>query len=157
MPVRTNTTSQLTTLNTNQIKMKLTQKLKDELWWMIISVDYDYSRISIADHELNDDTLTLWLEDKHDFKNSLDECLQLDMSVKQFSKIIKAENLNSYEGTKTHPNKQFLYKTRIQINEALKWYREDAALIEQQWAREALLRNVLTYLVETEAVGEKEW
>jgi hypothetical protein len=70
--------------------MKLAQKLKDELWWMIISVDYDYSRIGIADHELNDDILTLWLEDKHDFKNSLDECLQLDMSVKQFAKIIKA-------------------------------------------------------------------
>jgi hypothetical protein len=45
------------------IKMiKLTQKLKDQLWWMIISVDYDYSRITVADHELNTDTLTLWLE-----------------------------------------------------------------------------------------------
>lgn len=60
---------------------------------MIISVDYDYSRIGIADHELNEDTLTLWLEDKHDFKNSLGECPQFDMSVKQFAKIIKAENL----------------------------------------------------------------
>jgi hypothetical protein len=28
--------------------IKITQKLKDKLWWMIISVDYDYSRISVG-------------------------------------------------------------------------------------------------------------
>ena len=33
--------------------IKLNQKLKDALWWLVISVDYDYSRISIADHEIN--------------------------------------------------------------------------------------------------------
>ncbi|MBD1394587.1 hypothetical protein [Mucilaginibacter glaciei] len=137
--------------------MKLTQKLKDQLWWMIISVDYDYSRICIAEHELNEDTFSLWLEDKQDFKNSLDECLLLDISLKQFAKIIKTEGLNSYEGTKVHPTKNFAYKTRIQINEAINWYREDASLTEQQWAREAVLRNVLTYLVETEAATEQEW
>lgn len=82
--------------------IKLNQKLKDELWWLVISVDYDYSRISIAEHEINGDMLTLWLEDKQDFKNSLDECLQLDISLKNFAKIIRAENLNSYEGTKLH-------------------------------------------------------
>jgi hypothetical protein len=130
--------------------MKLSQKLKDQLWWMIISVDYDYSRISIAEHELSEDTLTLWLEDKHDFKNSLDECLQLDLTAKQFAGIIKTENLNSYEGTQLHPNKQFVYKTRVQVNEAMKWYREDASPVEQLWAREDALRTVLTYLVENE-------
>ncbi|MFD2145493.1 hypothetical protein [Mucilaginibacter antarcticus] len=130
--------------------IKLTQKLKDKLWWMIISVDYDYSRISVADHELNGETLTLWLEDKHDFKNSLEECLQLDITTKQFAKIIRAENLNSYEGTKMHPKKNFVYKTRIEINEPLCWYQEDASLTEQQWAREAVVRTILTQLVETE-------
>ena len=134
--------------------MKLTQKLKDELWWMIISVDYDYSRICIADHDLGDETLTLWLEDKHDFKNSLDECLQLDVPVKQFAKLIKAENLNSYEGNKLHPNKQYVYKTRIEINTPIKWYCEDAAPIEQTWAREAMLKSILTQLVETETAGD---
>ena len=130
--------------------IKLNQKLKDELWWLVISVDYDYSRICIADHEINGEILTLWLEDKQDFKNSLDECLQLDISLKQFAKMIKTENLNSYEGTKMHPKGNFVYKTRIEINEALKWYREDASDIEQQWAREAALKNVLTQLVESE-------
>jgi len=130
--------------------IKLSQKLKNQIWWLIITVDYDYSRISIAEHEINGDTLTLWLEDKQDFKNSLDECLQLDLPLKQFARIIKAENMNSYEGTKLHPNKSFAYRTRIEINEAIKWYQEDASLTEQQWARETLLKSILTQLVETE-------
>ncbi len=136
--------------------IKISQKLKDKLWWLIISVDYDYSRITIADHELNEDALTLWLEDKQDFKNSLDECLQIDIPLKQFGKVIKAENLNSYEGTKLHSTKNFVYKTRIEINEPVCWYAEDAALIEQQWAREAVLRLLLTQLVESE-VASNEW
>ena len=133
--------------------IKIAQKLKDQLWWLIISVDYDYSRIAIADHELTDETLTLWLEDKHDFKNSLDECLQVDIKAREFAKIIKGENLNSYEGSKMHPTKNFVYKVRIEINAPLKWYQDDAAIIEQQWAREAVLKTMLTQLVETEAAG----
>jgi hypothetical protein len=48
--------------------IKLNQKLKDALWWLLISVDYDYSRISIADHDIDGDVMTLWLEDKQDLK-----------------------------------------------------------------------------------------
>jgi hypothetical protein len=137
--------------------IKLNQKLKDELWWLVISVDYDYSRISIADHEINGDMLSLWLEDKHDFKNSLDECLLLDVSLKNFAKMIKTENLNSYEGTQIHPKANYAYKTRIEINEPIKWYREDASATEQEWAREAALKNVLTQLVESEVYdGSRE-
>jgi hypothetical protein len=136
--------------------MKISQKLKDQLWWMIISVDYDYSRICIADHDLTDETLTLWLEDKQDFKNSLDECLQLDIKARDFAKIIKGENLNSYEGSKMHPTKNFVYKARIEINTPIKWYQEDASINEQQWAREATLKAILTQLVETEAARDYE-
>jgi hypothetical protein len=137
--------------------IKISQKLKDQLWWMIISVDYDYSRITVADHELNEDILTLWLEDKQDFKNSLDECLQVDVNIKQFAKVIRAENLNSYEGTKMHPKKNFIYKTRIEINDPVRWYLEDASLIEQQWAREAVVKLMLTQLVENEVAESISW
>jgi hypothetical protein len=137
--------------------IKISQKLKDQLWWLVISVDYDYSRITIADHDLNDDTLILWLEDKQDFKNSLDECLQLNVSAKQFAKLIKAENFNSYEGSKMHPTKNFVYKTRVEVNEPIAWYLDDATVIEQQWAREAILKLLLTQLVETEARGGETW
>jgi hypothetical protein len=137
--------------------IKIPQKLKDQLWWLVIAVDYDYSRITIAEHELNEDALTLWLEDKHDFKNSLAECLQVDIAVKQFAKLIKVENMNSYEGSRLHPKKNFVYKARIDINEPIAWYVDDASLIEQQWAREAVLRSLLTQLVETEARGAEMW
>ena len=137
--------------------IKIAQKLKDKLWWMIISVDYDYSRISVADHEMNDGILTLWLEDKQDFKNSLEECLQLDIPAKQFAKVIRNEKLNSYEGTKIHPKKGFIYKTQIEINEPNRWYREDASLVEQQWAREAVVKTILTQLVENEVAETIDW
>jgi hypothetical protein len=136
--------------------IKIPQKHKDQLWWLIITVDYDYSRITIADHEINGDALTLWLEDKHDFKNSLEECLQLDFSLKQFAKIIRTENLNSYEGSRMHPKKNFVYKARIEINEPIRWYQEDASPVEQQWAREAMLKTLLTQLVETEVFDGSE-
>ena len=137
--------------------IKIAQKLKDKLWWMIISVDYDYSRISVADHEMNDGTLTLWLEDKQDFKNSLEECLQLDIPARQFAKVIRNEKLNSYEGTKIHPKKGFIYQTQIEINEPVRWYREDASLVEQQWAREAVVKTILTQLVENEVAETIDW
>ncbi|SDE90077.1 hypothetical protein SAMN05216464_110239 [Mucilaginibacter pineti] len=143
-------------LTNKQNMIKITQKLKNQLWRLIIAVDYDYSRIAIADHELNDEILTLWLEDKQDFKNSLDECLQLDIKATEFARLIKTENLNSYEGNKMHPTKNFVYKARIEINAPLKWYQDDAAIIEQQWAREAMLKAILTQLVETEAAGSYE-
>jgi hypothetical protein len=140
-----------------QIMIRINQKLKDKLWWLVISVDYDYSRICIADHDMNGDTLTLWLEDKQDFKNSLDDCLQLEIPAKKFARLIKDENLNTYEGSKMHPSKNYVYKTRIEINEALAWYNDDATLAEQVWAREAVLKQLFTQLIENEARGLEEW
>lgn len=132
--------------------IKISQKLKDKLWWLIISVDYDYSRITIADHDLTEDTLTLWLEDKQDFKNTLDECLQVDIPAKQFAKIIKDENLNSYAGSKMHHSKNYVYKARIEINSPIRWYLDDATLAEQQWARNATLKLLLTQLIESQTL-----
>jgi len=130
--------------------LNIPQKTKDAIWWLIISVDYNYSRIGIADHEIGEETLTLWLEDKQDFKNTLEECLELNIPFRQLAKVIRAEGMNSYEGTKMHPKKGFLYKTRIEINEPIRWYKEDASATEQQWVREAVVKTILTRLVENE-------
>jgi hypothetical protein len=129
-------------------------KTRNELWWLVINVDYTYSRIAVADHELNGQTLTLWLEDKQDYKNCLDECLQLHIPVKEFARLIKTEGLNSYEGMRMHPKKKYLYTTRVAINEPMHWYQYDATPTEQQWAREALLKSILTQLVETETYAQ---
>ena len=130
--------------------IKLNQKTRNQLWWLIISVDYTYSRIAIADHEINGQTLTLWLEDKQDYKNTLDECLQLHIPFSHLTKLIKAEKMNSYAGTRMHPTKKYVYTTQIAINSPMKWYLNDASPVEQQWAREGLLKSILTQLVETE-------
>ncbi|SEN56159.1 hypothetical protein SAMN05192574_103523 [Mucilaginibacter gossypiicola] len=137
--------------------IKISQKLKSQLWWLIISVDYDYSRITVAEHELTDEVLTLWLEDKQDYKNSIDECLQVDIRIRDMARIIKAENLNSYEGTKLHPTKNFAYKARIEINTPVQWYKDDASVLEQQWAREAILKTLLTQLVEAGAASDYDY
>lgn len=137
------------------IMIKIPHKLKNQLWWLIISVDFDYSRIAIADHEINGDILTLWLEDKQDFKNSLDECLQADIQLKQFAKLIKTEGLNSYDSIAVHPSKNFSYACRVSINEPIRWYQQDASPTEQTWAREAMLKAILTQLVETEVYADK--
>lgn len=134
--------------------IKIPHKLKTELWWLIISVDFDYSRIAIADHEINGEVLTFWLEDKQNYKNSLDECLQADIHLKQFARLIKAEGLNSYEGTCTHANGNSSYRTRVAINDPINWYKDDASSAEQTWAREAMLKAILTQLVETEIYAE---
>lgn len=128
----------------------LTKTTKNELWWLIISVDYHYSRIAIADYEINSSHIILWLEDKQDYKNTLDECLQLCIPLKCFTSLIRTEQLNSYETTKMHARKKFLYTSRIEINKPLAWYQQDATPNEQRWAREILLKSILTYLIESE-------
>ncbi len=129
---------------------KLSPQTKQDLWWLIISVDYHYHRIAIADYEFTGTHLTLWLEDKQDYKNSLDECLELHISLRNFAALIRTEKLNTYEATCMHPDKQFLYAATIEINKPLKWYQQDATAVEQRWAREAALKAVLTQLIENE-------
>ena len=56
-----------------------------------------------------------------------------------------------------HPKANYVYKTRIEINEKpIKWYREDASATEQAWAREAALKKRKpTQLVESEVYDER--
>ena len=130
--------------------MKLGQKIKNELWWLIISVDYDYSRLTIADHDLTISELILYVEDKNDFKNTLDECLQLAIPVKDFKKFIVDNNFNSYEKSVMHPKKKYMYNSRVEISSPLDWYNNDASLSEQQWVREGLLKMIVEDLVGSE-------
>jgi len=40
------------------------------------------------------------------------------------------------------------------INGSIKWYQEDASPVEQQWAREAMLKTLLTQLIENDIYEE---
>ncbi len=125
-------------------------QVKNELWWLIISVDYHYTRIAIADYEFTASHLILWLEDKQDYKNTLDECLQLQIPLRAFARLIKDEHFNTYESIVMHPEKKFLYPAKVEINRPMIWYNHDATPTEQRWVREAILKKILTHLVETE-------
>lgn len=131
--------------------MNIPQDTQDRLWWLIIEVDYDTSRIVIGEHEISDQCLTLYLEDKNDFKNHIDDCVKVEIQMDDFKKIIKDGGFNSYDGTKMHPKKKFVYKTRIQINEPLAWYNDDATIVEQGWVRDAALRELLQHLLTSNA------
>ena len=137
--------------------MTLNSKQKSQLWWLIISCDYDYDRIIIADHDLDDGNLTLWLEDKHDFKNSLDECLEIIVPVKEFAKFIKTENLNSNEEEVIDGRSGKLRLAYVEIDTPVTWYNSIASLSEQQQAREVLLKKLLTILVENDLPATDEF
>ena len=92
------------------------------------------------------------MEDVQRQHRTLDECLQVDIPVKQFARIIKDENLNSYVGSKMHHSKNYVYKARIEINSPIQWYLDDATLAEQQWARETTLKLLLTQLIESQTL-----
>jgi hypothetical protein len=137
----------------NKVAINLNHKEKSQLWQLIISVDFDYSRITIAEHELEDNSIVLYLEDKEDFKNTLDECVCLNIPLKNFARVIKAEGLNSYEATKLHASKKYTYTERVEIAPPIKWYEREATTTERAWAREALLKAVMTHLVESEVAS----
>ncbi len=115
-----------------------------------MAVDFHYSRIAIAEHELTADHLTIWLEDKQDYKNTLDECLQLSLPLRSFAKFIRQEGFNSYETLVMHPDKKFVYPALLEISKPLTWYRHDATAFERQCVREALVKALLTQLIENE-------
>lgn len=100
--------------------IQLTQKTKDAIWCLVISVDYNYSRITIPEHKICADKPTPWLEDKHDIKEIKDQCLHLDICLEQYAGMIRDDNLNSYESAKMHPKGTFMYKTGIEITEPIR-------------------------------------
>lgn len=118
------------------------KETKDELFSLVTSADFDLKRIVIADYEIDDHCLTLYLEDKNDFKETFDQCVQLNISIEEFGAFIKRNEYNSYAGTNVH-SKGFIYPTRIEINQPIKFYREDATSQHQEWMREELVEEIL--------------
>jgi hypothetical protein len=108
------------------VNIRLNQKTRNSLWWLIISVDYNYSRIRIEEHELTTEGITLWLEDTEDFKDTIDECLEIFIPLPAFASFIRTNKFNSYRTQRMHPEKKFLYDIDVEINSPLRWYEQDA-------------------------------
>jgi hypothetical protein len=120
----------------------LSKEVTEQILWLIISVNYDYSRIVIAEHEFNDQALTLYLEDKQDFKNTVDECLNITVPIAEFEAFIEKGNYNKYEGRKQSESGR-PYNGLITVSEPFEWYCNDATQYQQRTVREALVEAIL--------------
>jgi hypothetical protein len=118
------------------------QRTNMSLLSLFCAANFDPNRIHIADHDLSDHFLTLYLEDKNNIKSTLDETLMFKLPISKFEEIILAEELNSYEGI-LYSEHGRPYDGRIMINEPIKWFTQDATAGEQSEALEIVKGHIL--------------
>lgn len=128
-----------------KVAHKAPQQTTSGLLMLLLSANFEKRRIVIAEHELSDNFLTLYLEDRQDFKENLEDTLMYKLPVSTFAEIIKSENLNSYPGVKYTESGRG-YDAQIEINAPIKWYEQDANPYQQKIAREAALAHILKSL-----------
>jgi hypothetical protein len=123
------------------ILTKELQKTNISLLSLYCSVNFDKDRVVIADHELSENFLTLYLEDKNSPATEIDESLMYKLPISKFAEIIESNDLNSYEGTLyTHHGRP--YEGRVIINHPIRWFNQDASLDDQKYALD-LVKNCL--------------
>lgn len=121
-------------------------KIKEEIFDLLVSTDFDVKRIVIADQELTDAALVLRIEDKENPKGRLDECIELPIAINELIAFISKNNHNTYEWfSKSRGGRMF--KDRVMINEPLAFYIQDASVVHQGWIREEILEELLKELL----------
>lgn len=124
----------------------LNKETQTKLSWLLLSVFYDYDRIIIAEHEINDQELTLFLEDKQDFKSDLSECLEVKISCDEFASFIEKGNHNKYAGISYSKNGR-AFDGLIVVDEPLKWYHNDATTFQRKTVLEDLVEQIIKQVV----------
>lgn len=125
------------------MKFTISQELTTNLVELLMDCDYDFSRVSIAEKEYNDEGLTLYLEDQYNHKPSFNDCVIVTISLDEFEQFITLNKINTYKGTKELENGKIL-SSEIKINEPLAWYENDAT----EYQRENVCEDVLKFLLE---------
>ncbi|WP_183567410.1 hypothetical protein [Mucilaginibacter sp. SP1R1] len=118
------------------------QKTNISLLSLLCSANFDKSRIIIADYELSENFLTLYLEDKKYPASDLADALMYKLPVSKFAQIIEVNQLNSYSGTKYSTSGR-AYADRIVIAEPINWFKQDTDSLEQQFALEVVKNQLL--------------
>ncbi|WP_114937527.1 hypothetical protein [Mucilaginibacter endophyticus] len=118
------------------------QRTNMSLLSLFCAANLDPKRIQIADLDLSECFLTLYLEDAQDIKATLDETLMFKLPVSKFAEIISAEGFNSYEGTRFSESGR-AYTDRIVIAESIQWFKQDATPEEQQRVLESVKAIIL--------------
>jgi hypothetical protein len=122
------------------------QRTNISLLSLYASVNFKADRINIAEWELSDNFLTLYLEDKQEPVADLSEALLFKLPVSRFAEIIEANNFNSYEGTLfTHSGR--MYEGRIVIDTPIRWFERDADTYQQKDTLEVVKGCLLKSLV----------
>ena len=127
---------------TLKVAHKALQSTNSGLLQLLMAANFDKKRIVIADYDLSDHFLTLYLEDKKSPVADLSDALMYKLPVSRFAEVIKSEGLNSYEGTLYNESGR-TYEGRIGIAKPIKWYNQDATLFQQESARDAALTCIL--------------
>lgn len=127
------------------MKFTIDQEKTTDLIQLLMTCDFDYSRIIIAEHEIASGALTLYLEDKNDFKDTLDQCIEVIISKEEFAKFIAESKYNSYHGHIVKDSGKIL-PSDIEIDAPLAWYENDASEFERTNVREDLVKELLVNL-----------
>jgi hypothetical protein len=122
------------------------QRTNISLLSLFCSVNFKGDRINIAEFELSDQFLTLYLEDKQEPVEDLSECLLYKLPVSKFAEIIAANHLNTYNGTLFNESGR-MYEGRVVIAEPIQWFEQDATPYQQEGALEVVKGCVLKSLV----------
>ncbi|WPU91849.1 hypothetical protein SNE25_21255 [Mucilaginibacter sabulilitoris] len=118
------------------------QKTNIDLLSLFCSANFDKNRISVADWELSENFLTLFLEDIKQPVTDLSECVLFKLPVSRFAQIITSNELNCYEGT-LYSESGRTYDGMVVINEPIKWFKHDATPDELKQAIEVVKNSLL--------------
>jgi hypothetical protein len=113
---------------------------------LFCSVNFKADRINIAEWELSENFLTLYLEDADEPVADLSDCLLFKLPISKLAQIIEAAHLNSYEGTLFTESGR-MYEGRVVIAEPIKWYEQDATHYQQKEALDVVKGCLLKSLV----------
>lgn len=122
------------------------KETKYRLFNLLVSADFDVKRIVIADHEIDDDCLTILVEDKNNLQDTLDTCIEIKISLEELAAFIVKEKHNSYRGISLN-KKGHAYQDDIKINDPIPFYNEDATSVQQQWIREEIIQEIISELL----------
>ncbi len=129
-------------------------KTRQQLFALLTSVDFDLKRISIADDDLTDASITLLLEDKDNPKTQLDECVELIIGIHEFAAFIAKEKHNYYSRDSfTKDGTGHAFKEEVMINEPIPFYTGDATEVGRQWIREELVEEILSEVLSSVTHG----
>lgn len=124
----------------------LTQKTAEQILLFFMSTDYTHSRVTIAEYDLNEQNLTLYIEDKQDFKSQLDQCLIIEVPVTELAYFIDKGNYNKYEGRKASRSGR-VFDGLVKIDEPLNWLNNDATKFQITTVNEDLVKAIFEQVI----------